>query len=203
MAAERSPEGRAAWVLSQLYYYAAAVVGVGLLIGGGIAALMGVRTLVLPEEFEQARDGVRGLLIGLCFVLAGAALLWWHLREARRREHAPTTAAFWGTSLYFHLVALVALAFVLIGTIGILISAVDAAVPRCFGGEVVPAEPGGVTVEEAPHGSATFSECYPTGEDAGRQALNFGIVLLVGGPVYWWHLRQGRRIFGAAPPAPS
>jgi len=188
--ADPAAEGKGAYVLSQLYYYAAAVVGVGLLIGGGIAALMGVRTLVLPEEFEQARDGVRGLLIGLCFLLPGAALLWWHLREARRREGGPATDAFWGTSLYFHLVALVALAFVLIGTIGILISAVDAALPRCF------LPPEGVT-------SMLLSECSPSREDAARMALNFAIVLIVGGPVFWWHLRQGRRLTGPAQPDPE
>lgn len=179
----RADEGRGAYVLSQLYYYVVAVIGVGLLIGGAVAALFGLRTVVLPREFEAARDGLRTVLFGMAFALPGLALVWTHLREARRREGGPFTEAFWGSSLYYHLVALISLVFVLIGTIGILASLVDLAVSPC------------------PDGSGDIvGWCGPA--EVGRRIVDFAIFLIVAGPVFWWHLRQGRRTTGT-PTAPS
>jgi Domain of unknown function (DUF5671) len=175
-----STESRAAYVIAQLYYYVAAVVGVGFVIGGLIAFLFGVRTLAFPGEFETTREGVRRMLQGLAFLLPGLVVLWWHLREARRREARMTGTAFWGSSLYYHGVSLVALFFVLGGAAGILISVVDAVLPSCFmpgGGELV-------TIEE---------RCFPTAAEAGRNAFNAAIFIIAAGPVMWWHLRQGRR----------
>jgi hypothetical protein len=40
--------GRAAFAISQSYYYLAAVIGVGLLLGGVIETLIGFRELILP-----------------------------------------------------------------------------------------------------------------------------------------------------------
>jgi len=189
MAEEPAPEGRAAYVVSQLYYYVAAVIGVGFVIGGAIAALFGVREMILPREFETVRDGLRNVLHGLAFALPGLALMWSHLREARRREGEPFAEAFWGGTLYFHLVALVAIAFVLVGVSGILHSLVDLVLPSCDASR-------GVTF--GPEGAA--GDCYPTATEALRQMLDFAIVLLVAGPAFWWHLRRGRRSVGPARP---
>ena len=180
MATERAPEGRAAWVLSQLYYYAAAVIGIGFLMAGAVSALFGLRSLGVPAPFDSVRDAVREILGGLAFLLPGAVLLWTHLREARRREGGPLTGVFWGASLYFHAVSLVALAFLLVGTIGILHSLVDLVLPACHEGG-----------------------CYPSPAEAGRQIVDFAIFLVVGGPVFWWHLRQGRRLTSPVQPGPE
>jgi Domain of unknown function (DUF5671) len=177
-------ESRAAYVIAQLYYYVAAVVGVGFVIGGLVAFLFGIRTLVFPDEFETTREGLRRMLQGLAFVLPGLVVLWWHLREARRRETRLSGTAFWGSSLYYHLVALVALFFVLGGVVGLLMSSVDAVLPSCFDGS------GGLLVAEG--------QCYPTAAQAGRNAFNAGIFIVAAGPIMWWHLRQGRRLTAPA-----
>lgn len=191
-----APPGRAAQTISQLYYYVAAAVGVAFVIGGTIGLLFGLRTLVLPGEFNQPGDGLRTMLHGLAFALPGLGVAWWHLREARRREEHPPVGTFWGRSLYFHLVAFVALWFAVGGVITGLSAAVDAAVPRCFGAVATPVPEGEVEVEVPPEGR----QCYPEPEDAARRVLDGAIFLLVGGPVWWWHLRQGRR---ATEPPPS
>jgi hypothetical protein len=124
--------GRAAFAISQLYYYVAAVIGVGFLVGGGIAMLSGVRHLILPRPYDTNREAVRQILHGAAFALPGGAALWWHLREAARRERHPYPAVFWGRAVYFFLVALVSLAFVMAGAGTTLAAAADAAVPICF-----------------------------------------------------------------------
>jgi hypothetical protein len=195
---ERADEsGRAAHVIAQLYYYLVAAIGVGFVLGGVIAVLFGLRALVLPEEFQETRDAFRTMLNGLAFALTGAALLWWHLREARRREDRPLRAAFWGRSLYFHLVAFVALWFVVGGVIAMLNVAVEAALPHCDFPVAEPIFPGsepGVTFEEPVEGvTATQASCFPSPAEAGRRALDAAIFIIAAGPVWWWHLRQGRR----------
>lgn len=193
--AESQP-GRAAHVISQVYYYVAAVVGFGLFLGGAIGALFGVRELVLPREFETTRDGIRTVLHGLSFALPGLALMWWHLRQARRREDRPAATVFWGRALYFHLMALVALIFVLTGGVGLLFNLGDA---------VVGCEPEqhafvemhvgqAYTDIETIEGQPPEVYCYPSREDALRSATDMSIFLIVAGPVFWWHLRQGRRL---------
>ena len=183
--------GRAAHVISQVYYYLAAVIGFGLFLGGAIGALFGVRELVLPREFDSVRGGIRTIVHGLSFALPGLALMWWHLRQARSREDPPTTSAFWGRSLYFHLMALVALVFVLIGGIGVLFNLGDAAV----GCEQ---EEHAYVVIENVEGLPPEAFCYPSSEEAARNAVDSSIFLIVAAPVFWWHLRQGRRL--TAPP---
>jgi hypothetical protein len=178
---ERRP-GRAGFIFSQLYYYFAAVIGVGFVIGGCIAALLGVREAILPREFETARDGLHQALDGLAFAIPGLVMLAWHLREARRREEGQSADAFWGGSLYFHLVALVAIGFVLAGTISILGSVVDLVLPECFDAFD---ESGRLTAGE---------ECYPSASEAARSLMDAAIVLIVAVPVWWWHLRQGRKV---------
>lgn len=170
--ASAQPDGRAAHVISQIYYYVAAVAGFGLLLGGTIGALFGVREILLPDQWEDAESGLRTVLHGLAFAVPGLVVMWWHLREARRREDRPAAAAFWGRSLYFHLMALLSLIFVLIGAIGVLFNLSDAAT------------------------AGSLSNGYPSDYQSYslRSAVNSAIFLIVGGPAFWWHLRQGRRL---------
>jgi MFS family permease len=179
--AYRQPPGRAAHVLSQLYYYIGAVAGVALLIGGLISALIGLRMIAFPREFEGTRDGLRAFLHGLGVALPGAITLLWHLPQARRREGKPYPEAFWGRSLYFHLVALVSLGFLLGGAVVALNSLIDAVMPQCFTGPVEPLEVGGIA-----------RECIARSEGL-RNAVDGLIVVLVAGPVWFWHLREGRK----------
>jgi len=201
--APANPEGRAAHVISQAYYYVAAVVGFGLFLGGAIGTLFGVRELILPREYETTREGVRTILHGLAFALPGLALMWWHLRQARRRESRPAAAAPWGAVLYFHLVSLLSLVFVLIGGIGLLFSLADAASSDCEPPPppvVIPAEaPGELTAIEESFEEGDF--CYPGRSDSLRNGLDSSIFLIVAGPVFWWHLRQGRRLTAPPPDA--
>jgi hypothetical protein len=141
---------------------------------------------VFPDEFETTRDGLRGMLLGLSFAIPGLATLWWHIRQARRREGQVPAGAFWGSALYFHLVALIALFFVLGGASGFLAVLSEAAVPRCD--ELLRPEAGSCGTEWA---------------QTGRQLMNAAIFVIVGGPVMWWHLRQGRRLTAPPPVAAS
>jgi uncharacterized protein DUF5671 len=195
--------GRAAHVISQLYYYVVAVIGVALVLSGVIRVLFGIRTMILPQEFQQARDGVRSVLHGLTLAIPGALLLWWHLREALRREGYVNAASFWGRSLYFHLVALVSVVFVVLGAVLALSAAADLAVPNCPAHvRPLPLPPG---AEPQPGTKSTyiqwtFEECFPAPAEAARRAVDGAIFILASGPVWWWHLRQGRM---ATAPVPS
>ena len=190
-----APPGRAAHVISQVYYYLAAVAGFGLFLGGAIGALFGVRELVLPRDYETTPDAIRTILHGLSFALPGLAVMWWHLREARRKEERPPADAFWGRSLYFHLMALVALVFVLVGGIGLLHSLGDAATSTCdripSAVEMDPLAEGNVYVD--------VESCFPSRDESLRSAVDASIFLIVAAPVFWWHLRQGRRLTAADP----
>jgi hypothetical protein len=207
--------GRAAFAITQTYYYIAAVVGVGLLLGGGIAALIAFRQWILPSEVvgpsgSGSREAVRSLLGALAFAIPGGLVLAWHLGEARRRERSSMPGSFWGSALYFHLVALISLFIAVGGVITLLHSVVDAALPQCFGvprpyegplypGEVSPIPglspgPDAVLIEAE-------EECYPQPSDALRSALDATIVASVAGGVWLWHLRRGRREPDAPPPA--
>jgi len=178
--------GRAASAISQIYYYVAAAVGLAFLVGGAIAALIAVRELAIPGDFDTTRGSVRSLLGALTYAVPGALLFLWHIREAGRRERRGSMpGVFWGASLYYHLVALFAVFTVLGGAIALLSSLVDVGLPNCF-------EPGPILV---PGGSA----CFPPRDEAWRSVANAVIVLIVAGPVFWWHLRRGRRL--APPPA--
>lgn len=166
--------GRAAFAIAQIYYDGAAVVGVGFVIGGAIAALIGVRQLALPSSSETSREAVHTMLDGIAFAGPGALFAWWHLREARSREGQVTPGAFWGRSLYFHLVSFIAAVTALGGVTGCLTSLVDAALPpRC------PSFQGIDLCNDA--------------ADALKGAINAAIVVLVAGAVWWWHLREARR----------
>lgn len=103
------------WVPS-LYYYLATIVGLGFLLGGVTATLIGLRRAVIPELTEnysyyegpyeegkqpgkaeqqrqreqnidnERRRGWSKAIDGAIFSLVGAPVFFWHLRQARRRE---------------------------------------------------------------------------------------------------------------------
>jgi hypothetical protein len=207
--------GKAAYVISQTYYYVAAVVGVGLLLGGVIATLIGLREWIFPATPEAggspfieggSDDAVRAILGGLAFAIPGGLVFWWHLREARRREPAAVPGVFWGSALYFHLVAFVALAIALGGTISTLHSLIDAAIPRCFDSPEVVLDPTtlpgvspGIEGGGEPLTLQPIRECYPPVSVSLRSAVDGLIVAGVAGATWAWHLRRGRRL--TAPPA--
>lgn len=115
--------------------------------------------------------------------------LWWHLREARRREERPHTDAFWGRSLYFHVVAALALGFVLTGLVLLLIGIVDVVLPECAHLDL----PSGATGVDGNGG------CVPVEREASiRLIVDSGIILVVSAPVWLWHLRRGRQLTTAA-----
>ena len=174
--------GRAAFAISEIYYYAVAVVGVGVMIGGAIATLIGLRALVFSGPSDTTRQSVRGILSGLAFLAPAAALCWWHLREAKRRESRDMTGEFWGRSLYFHWVALIAVLIALGGAIASLTALIDLTLPQCFG-DLGFAGSSGFTSE---------SPCFPSHGDAVRSIVNGIIILLVPGVVFAWHIKQGR-----------
>ena len=201
--------GRAVVVISQAYYYVAAAVGLAFLLGGGIAALIALRKLVLPLSesagsfggLSDSNDTARSFL--------GALVLAWHLREARRREGSRVARASWGGVLYFHLVALIALLIALGGAVATLHSLRDSVMPLCYEipGPVVPPVEGPVTgsglegevspidvpIEVDSPLLAQQEECYPSTSEALRSALDAGIVAVVAGAAWLWHLRRGRR----------
>jgi hypothetical protein len=210
--------GRAVVVISQAYYYVAAAVGLAFLLGGGIAALIALRKWVLPlseasSSFggpSDSNDTARSFLGALAFAIPGALVLAWHLREARRREGSRVSQSSWGGVLYFHLVALIALLITLGGGVATLHAVRDSVMPLCYEipGPVVPPVEGPVTgsglegevspidvpIEVDSPLLAQKEECYPSTSEALRSALDAGIVAVVAGAVWLWHLRRGRRI---------
>ncbi|MDP8955603.1 MAG: DUF5671 domain-containing protein [Actinomycetota bacterium] len=185
----RRPPGRAAFVLGQLYYYLAALTGVGFLLGGAMAALFGVRDLLFSQEFGPGpRGAAQNALHGLSFAVIGAVCLLWHLREARRREERPHADVFWGRSLYFHLVAGLALGFVVTGLALLLSGIVDLVLPECAHFDL---PPGAADVEAS-------GMCVPTEREATiRLIVDYGIILVVSAPIWFWHLRRGRQLTAA------
>jgi hypothetical protein len=204
--------GRAAFAISQIYYYVAAAIGVGFLVGGAIAALIALRHWILPGSDEgfgpvtdPTREAARSFLGALAFAVPGALVFRWHLREARRREAAFAPRAFWGRSLYFHLVAVIALPIALGGVAATLHSLRDAALPSCHAtpepfppvASPVPGiSPGIIEIPEEGAAEALAElrrDCYPPAGQALRSALDAGLVAAVGGGTGWWHLRRARR----------
>jgi Domain of unknown function (DUF5671) len=216
---------RAAIVISQAYYYVVAAIGLALLLGGAIAALIALRKWIfpLPESAgsfgpfggpTDTNDTARSFLGALAFAIPGALVLAWHLREARRREGGRATGASWGGVLYFHLVALISIVIALGGVIAALHGLRDAVVPLCYES---PGYSEGPLSERALAGDPTFDEvspippielpadfdpellrseeCYPSTSEALRSALDGVIVASVAGAAWVWHLRRGRRAF--------
>jgi len=215
--------GRAAYVITQSYSYVAAVIGVGLLLGGTIAALIAIRHRILPSSeaygpgLDTSREAARSLLGALAFVIPGALVFVWHIRQARGGEGAYRPGAFWGSALYFHLVALIALVITLGGVTGGLLAVRDAALPYCYGPSttfppvatpvpgVVSGVGSGVEVSLSPDALQALSQlqrdCSPPSSEALRNALDAAIVALVAGGVWLWHLSRGRREVAPPPPA--
>lgn len=181
---ERPPfTGRAAYSISQLYYYLAAIVGVGFVLGGGTTALLGVRQLILPGPLQTTRQSVRTVSEGLLVALPGTLVLLWHLREAGRHEGRFVRGAFWGRALYYFGVAFVALIAALIASTVMLTELRDAVLPICLPRGSVTYPSGGVL---------TGTNCFPGRSEALRSALDALIVLLAAGALLLWHVRRGR-----------
>ena len=209
--AARAPfSGKAAYAISQSYYYVTAVVGVALLLGGVIAALLGLRKWIFPatpdlpdSPFLEGDEAIRSILGGLAFAIPGALAFWWHLREARRREPMAVAGVFWGSALYFHLVAFIALMIALGGAIETLHALVDVAIPLCYeaprGLVVDPNALPSLAPEVGPISSdavlvQAIRECYPPSSVALRNMVDGLIVAGVAGATWAWHLRRGRRL---------
>jgi hypothetical protein len=218
---EQTPasSGRGATVISQTYYYVVAAVGLIFLLGGLIAALIALRKWVFPiSEAGSAfyrgtvdrNDAARSFLGALAFAVPGAIALWWHLREARRREGHRITRESWGGVLYFYLVALISLLIALGGVVATLHALRDWALPICYEPPVAELSP----VEGAVSGSGLAGEgspvvdpqypvdlnpgvlkeqCYPPSSEAIRSVIDGVIVASVAGVTWVWHLRRARR----------
>lgn len=207
---DRAPfTGRAAYSITQVYYYAAAVVGVGFVIGGAIATLLALRRLILPKRLpgfavDTTRGSVHGMLVGLAFLIPGLVCAWWHLKQAHEHEGRFHRGAFWGKALYFHLVAFISIVTVMGGAAAALANLADVALPDCitFPTPVPLGPPGGAT----PPGFVK-SSCDQRG-DAARGVADGLIVVLVAGAVFYWHIKQARKEdegdrVGAAGPPPG
>ena len=218
---EQTPasSGRGATVISQTYYYVVAAVGLIFLLGGLIAALIALRKWVFPiaetgSSFYHGtvdrNDAARSFLGALAFAVPGAIALWWHLREARRREGHRITRESWGGVLYFYLVALISLLIALGGVVATLHALRDWALPICYEPPVAELS----SVEGAVSGSGLAGEgspvvdpqypvdlnpgvlkeqCYPPSSEAIRSVIDGVIVASVAGVTWVWHLRRGRR----------
>jgi hypothetical protein len=197
----RAFSGRSAFAIAQIYYYAAAIVGVGFAIGGAIGLLIGLRQLVLPADSDTTRDSVRLMLQGAAWGVPGSVFAWWHLGEARSREGRVISGAFWGRSLYFHLVSFAAGVTVLGAVTAGLYALIDAALPQTCVVLPTPLSPGlspGVGPGSGPGldpglGQIDVSGFCTDASDSLRSAANALIVILVAGVVWWWHLREARR----------
>lgn len=227
---EQTPasSGRGATVISQAYYYVVAAVGLLFLLGGAIAALIALRKWLLPVSDVGSsgfyggpldrNDAARSFLGALAFAIPGALVLWWHLREARRREGRRVSRESWGGVLYFYLVALITLMIALGGVVATLHAVRDWALPICYAPPRVELSP----VEGAASGSGLVGEgspafdpqypvdlnpgvlkpqqeCYPPSSEALRSVLDGVIVASVAGVTWAWHLRRGRRALDGPP----
>jgi hypothetical protein len=173
----------------------------------------------------DSNDTARSFLGALAFAIPGALVLAWHLREARRREGSRVSQASWGGVLYFHLVALLSLLIALGGAVATLHALRDSVMPLCY---EIPDHSEGSPIGDPtfegspipPIGDPTFEgspippielpadfdpellrseECYPATSEALRSALDGGIVALVAGAAWLWHLRRGRRAVDGPP----
>jgi hypothetical protein len=213
--------GRSATVISQTYYYVVAAVGLIFLLGGLIAALIALRKWVFPisetgSSFYRGtvdrNDAARSFLGALAFAVPGAIVLWWHLREARRREGRRITRESWGGVLYFHLVALISLLIALGGVVATLHALRDRALPICYetpGPVEGPVTGSGFQGEGSPVVDPQYpvdlnpgvlrQECYPSSSEAIRSVIDGVIVASVAGVTWVWHLRRGRRALDEPP----
>jgi hypothetical protein len=133
-------------------------------------------------------------------------VLWWHLREARRREGHRIHRESWGGVLYFYLVALISLLIALGGVVATLHALRDWALPICYetpGPVEGPVTGSGFQGEGSPVVDPQYpvdlnpgvlrQECYPPSSEAVRSVIDGVIVASVAGVTWVWHLRRGRR----------
>jgi hypothetical protein len=205
--------GRGAFAISQAYSYIAAAIGMAFLIGGLIAGLIALRKLVLPSPPEAfaseflgpsesgSDEAVRSLLGALSYAIPGALVFVWHTREARRRAERSVPATHWGAPLYFHLVALITLVIAMGGAAALSHSLVDAALPDCVETPSIGAasfDPQGSPIPQitlSPDSPLVDPDrrCSPPASVALRSAMDAGIVTMVAGLAWLWHLGRARR----------
>lgn len=94
---ETANERRFSWI-GYLYFYVAALIGLGFVLVGTTMALTGAAKAALPSvyydgpcdycdsEEEVRRNGLEDALSGGITNVIGAPVLIWHLRQARRRD---------------------------------------------------------------------------------------------------------------------
>jgi hypothetical protein len=178
---------------------------------------------VFGPSIEGSNAALRSFLGALAFALPGALVLGWHVREGRRREGRDVSGLTWSRSLYLHLVALISLLIATGAVVAVLHSLRDSVWPQCYPsfaeeGVLVPSQPEAApvfdeTVTPPPlisleppisipidPGLAPEPNCYPESADALRSALDAGLVAVVAGGTWAWHLRRGRRLGTDAPP---
>jgi hypothetical protein len=179
---------------------------------------------VFGPSMVGSNAALRSFLGAFAFALPGALVLGWHVREGRRTEGRDVSGLMWSRSLYLHLVALISLVIATGAVVALLHSLRDSVWPQCFPsffdeGTGVPPEGlppvVGDTVTPPPlisveppitipidPGFAPEPNCYPESADALRSALDAGLVAVVAGGTWAWHLRRGRRLrTEAVPPA--
>ncbi len=95
--------GRHSWV-APVYYYLAALIGLLVVVVGALMAVNALMDAIFFEEapgtavegfqgfedvggFDEDRgDKLEGVVRGLMTAAVGAPVVWWHLRQARRRD---------------------------------------------------------------------------------------------------------------------
>ncbi len=163
------------------YDFAVAVLSMFLVIDGLVWALFTIRALISPgeEDFGSTRDSVRHLLYALFgLVLPGLVGAWIHFRSGRRHDRELVAPEVRPRAGYFYGVAFIAYLFILAAVLWMLIEIVDLIIPPC----------------EGPRQGVA---CYLS-RDPVRRFVDAGLIILGAGPVWWWHLRRGRRLTAGA-----
>lgn len=173
----------------------------------------------IGPSIEGSNAALRSFLGAIAFAVPGLLVLWWHAREGRRREGRADPGLTWSRSLYLHLVALISLVIATGAVVAMLHSLRDSVWPECFpsfSGDGYASAP---LVSESPAFDDTLTppplisveppitipidpgfpgfepepECYPESPEALRSALDAGLVAIVSGGTWGWHLRRSRR----------
>lgn len=94
---DTSTTRRPSWI-GLLYFYVAALIGLGFVLVGTTMALTGAAKAVVPSVYYDGpceycdskehvrKDGLENALSGGITNVIGAPVLIWHLRQARRRD---------------------------------------------------------------------------------------------------------------------
>ncbi|HWC32328.1 MAG TPA: hypothetical protein VG709_04295 [Actinomycetota bacterium] len=177
----RSHAGRrAAAVIPSLYGVVGAAVGLWLFIAAMLEVLVATARLALDLWFESTwADPLRSVTAAFPSAVVAAVVVWWHVRYGIRGGREGAREGSWRASLYFHLVALVALVAALIGAVEVKSAAADLVAPQC----IAPA-----TTDYVPGRS-----CFPPSSVAVRNAIEGAALFLVASPIFLWHIARAPR----------